>query len=104
MKKLPDCPKCENDELYLLPGQETRVRCYFCGYDSGTMGFGKPESESWTPLPNGYNTGRIGRYEIQIGIDSGKLYIFNINQNRKCWTIDLPNNVRLCSKNEDLSE
>lgn len=50
----------------------------------------------WTPLPNGYNTGRIGNYEIQIGIDSGTLYIFNIRQNRKCWTIDLPADIAIC--------
>lgn len=50
----------------------------------------------WTPLPNGYKTGCIGNFEIRIGVDSGKLYIFNINQNRKCWMIDLPADIAIC--------
>lgn len=56
---------------------------------------------AWTPLPNGYNTGRIGAYEIQIGIDSGKLHIFNVNKNRACWTIDLPPGYAICKLTPD---
>lgn len=50
----------------------------------------------WIPVPNGYNPGRLGMMEIQMGIDSGAMYVFNINQNRKVWRIDLPENLRLC--------
>ena len=37
MTKLPDCPRCCEDELWLwadLP-EYFRLRCYLCGYDSG---------------------------------------------------------------------
>lgn len=34
-KKLPDCPKCGEDELWLWrTGDSFRVRCYLCGWDS----------------------------------------------------------------------
>lgn len=57
-------------------------------------------SGTYQPLPNGYNTGRIGNYEIQIGLDSGKLYIFNIRKNRTCWEIDLPDDMKVCKWQE----
>lgn len=50
----------------------------------------------WEPLPQGYNTGRIDSFEIQIGLDTGSMYVFNINQNRKCWRVPLHENLKLC--------
>lgn len=33
--KLPDCPRCSEDELWLWrTGDSVRVRCYLCGWDS----------------------------------------------------------------------
>lgn len=32
--KLPNCPICEEDELWLVPGEHPQVRCYVCGWDS----------------------------------------------------------------------
>lgn len=58
----------------------------------------------WKPLPNGHNTGRIGNYEIQIGLDSGKLHIFNIRKNRECWTLDLPKELAMCQLSGDDDE
>jgi hypothetical protein len=37
MKKLPNCPRCQEDELWRVPGKEIRIRCYECGYDSGVL-------------------------------------------------------------------
>lgn len=36
-RKLPDCPRCGEDELWCNPGEDIRVRCYFCGWDSGAI-------------------------------------------------------------------
>lgn len=37
MRKLPDCPKCQEDELWRVPGKELQLRCYLCGWDSGVI-------------------------------------------------------------------
>jgi hypothetical protein len=62
------------------------------------------EREAWIPLPDGYNTGRIDNFEIQIGLDTGSLYIFNIRQNRKCWRVPLHENLKLCLKQSEASD
>lgn len=34
-RKLPNCPKCKEDELWLTRrGYLFRLRCYLCGWDS----------------------------------------------------------------------
>lgn len=43
--KLPDCPRCDEDELYRLPGKETKIRCYSCNWDSGLLGIDLDDSE-----------------------------------------------------------
>ena len=37
MTHLPDCPRCGEDDLWLLSNlpESWRTRCYECGYDSG---------------------------------------------------------------------
>jgi len=37
LTKLPDCPRCLEDELWRVPGKDLRVRCYLCGWDSGPL-------------------------------------------------------------------
>lgn len=35
MRKLPLCPRCENDELWLQTvGQTAQVQCYECGWSA----------------------------------------------------------------------
>lgn len=34
LRVLPDCPKCQEDELFLRHGKEwTVIRCYLCGWN-----------------------------------------------------------------------
>lgn len=40
LTRLPDCPRCQEDELWLVPGKEVVVRCYLCGWDSGVIAEG----------------------------------------------------------------
>jgi ribosomal protein S27AE len=37
MNKIPDCPRCGEDELWFLADLPNyfRLRCHLCGYDSG---------------------------------------------------------------------
>lgn len=42
MTKLPNCPRCGDDELWRVPGKQLQVRCYECGYDSGILAEDKP--------------------------------------------------------------
>lgn len=53
------------------------------------------ERATWEPVPNGYNTGRIGRYEIQIGLETGRLIVYNVVKNREAWALDLPDDLKL---------
>ncbi len=34
MTKLPNCPRCGDDELWRVPETGVRLRCYECGWDS----------------------------------------------------------------------
>lgn len=44
MNKIPDCPRCGEDELWFVADlpHSFRLRCYLCGYDSGPR---KPRPE-----------------------------------------------------------
>lgn len=36
--KLPDCPRCEEDELWLWRGGDVfEVKCYLCGWSTGRV-------------------------------------------------------------------
>lgn len=38
MRRLPACPRCEEDELWLWRGGDTfEVSCYLCGWKSGIV-------------------------------------------------------------------
>ncbi len=55
----------------------------------------------WEPVGGGFNSGRLGRFEIQVGItDDRTMHVFNVNQNRKCWPVVLPETIRLCRRKE----
>jgi hypothetical protein len=44
MNKLPDCPRCGEDELWVAPYHDLRVRCYRCNWDSGIIVVGTGET------------------------------------------------------------
>lgn len=45
MRKLPDCPRCYEDELWRVPGKKLQIKCYVCGWDSGILAEGDWEND-----------------------------------------------------------
>lgn len=37
LNKIPDCPKCGEDEMWRPPGKELSLKCYWCGWSSGPL-------------------------------------------------------------------
>lgn len=45
-RKLPDCPKCGEDELYFSSAWAWCVSCYLCGWTSDIFSVGYEETPS----------------------------------------------------------
>jgi hypothetical protein len=43
---LPDCPYCDEPELFSVAGPYIRIRCSYCGFDSGNIAQRKPDMDT----------------------------------------------------------